>query len=79
MLSWIRRAFKAEKKTPETTTEKDSREWNQIPEKKDSRDWIEDFSKPDGRFIHKCVFCKESFIGHKLRVACKICCLSISI
>lgn len=37
------------------------------------RDWTEDSSHENGNYQCQCVTCKQSFIGHKRRVQCKLC------
>lgn len=56
-----------------------TKEYRSIPEAPLlTKDWIEDFSLPEGKFAHLCIFCREGFVGHKRRVACKQCCSGIS-
>lgn len=37
------------------------------------RDWTEDSPHENGNYQCQCVTCKQSFIGHKRRVQCKLC------
>lgn len=37
------------------------------------RDWREDSSHENGNYNCTCCLCKETFIGHKRRVVCKVC------
>lgn len=38
-----------------------------------SRDWPEDFPHENGQYMNTCHVCKNTFIGHKHRVVCKVC------
>lgn len=38
-----------------------------------SRNWTEDFGHENGNYECHCVECKQSFVGHKRRVLCKVC------
>ena len=38
-----------------------------------SRDWPEDFPHENGQYMNTCHVCKNTFIGHKRRVVCKVC------
>lgn len=38
-----------------------------------SRDWPEDFPHENGQYMNTCYLCKNTFIGHKRRVVCKVC------
>ncbi len=38
-----------------------------------ARNWTEDAPHENGKYQCTCVFCKETFIGHKRRVVCKVC------
>ena len=38
-----------------------------------SRDWPEDFPHENGQYMKACHVCKNTFIGHKRRVVCKVC------
>ena len=42
------------------------------------RDWKEDFSHENGNYSNICIYCNQKFIGHKRRVGCRICSLSIT-
>lgn len=42
----------------------------------DQKNWIDDFKFENGNYYNNCVFCKELFIGHKRRVACRQCVLN---
>jgi len=37
------------------------------------RDWPEDFPHDNGMYMNGCTTCKETFIGYKRRVTCKVC------
>lgn len=37
------------------------------------RNWAEDSKHENGNYECLCVYCKQSFIGHKRRVVCKAC------
>jgi hypothetical protein len=37
------------------------------------RDWPEDFAMENGNYMCRCRLCKETFAGHKRRLACKSC------
>lgn len=41
--------------------------------KKSPRSYIEDFHLENGNYVCTCYKCKESFIGYKRRVVCKLC------
>jgi hypothetical protein len=38
-----------------------------------SRDWPEDFPGENGNYTNRCIFCKQTFVGHKRRMVCKEC------
>jgi hypothetical protein len=38
-----------------------------------SRDWTEDFPHENGKYQNECLVCRETFLGHKRRVVCKLC------
>ena len=38
-----------------------------------SCDWPEDFPHENGQYMNTCHVCKNTFIGHKRRVVCKVC------
>ncbi len=37
------------------------------------RDWEEDSRLENGKYQRQCYICKAQFIGHKRRVACRLC------
>ena len=37
------------------------------------RDWPEDFSHENGNYECRCYSCKNTFVGHKRRVTCRLC------
>ncbi len=37
------------------------------------RNWEEDYHHENGRYMNRCIECKEVFIGNKRRMICKIC------
>lgn len=39
----------------------------------ESKNWTEDFSHENGNYQNICMYCKDFFIGHKIRVVCKEC------
>lgn len=38
-----------------------------------NRDWKEDFTHENGNYANMCMYCEQSFYGHKRRVVCKVC------
>lgn len=38
-----------------------------------ARNWTEDFSHENGEYVNRCTTCRETFVGHKRRVTCKVC------
>lgn len=42
-----------------------------------ARDWAEDFAHENGNYECSCVFCEQSFTGHKRRTVCKACDVSM--
>lgn len=41
--------------------------------KDELRSWPEDYSHENGNYNCICCYCGKDFIGHKRRVACKVC------
>jgi hypothetical protein len=37
------------------------------------KSWKEDYSHENGQYVNKCFECGCFFMGHKRRVACKVC------
>lgn len=37
------------------------------------RDWTEDFAQENGNYTNLCRECRQYFLGHKRRIACKAC------
>lgn len=61
-------AFEAQHRTPEGDTQA------MMPFPRPSEcDWTEDSPHENGNYQCQCVTCKQSFIGHKRRVQCKLC------
>jgi hypothetical protein len=43
------------------------------PDEGSHRNWTEDFNHENGRYLNNCIFCHQTFKGHKRRVCCKLC------
>lgn len=81
MIEWLKKLqlFGTPEKVNKIERIENNPEWKQMPSAPIlAKDWVEDFSLPEGKFAHLCLFCKEGFVGHKRRVACKQCCSGIS-
>jgi hypothetical protein len=37
------------------------------------KNWDEDYELENGKYFNTCVFCKDTFVGHKRRFVCKKC------
>jgi hypothetical protein len=44
-----------------------------LPEFNSPKSWPEDYEHESGKYMCKCCFCEQSFMGHKRRVVCKEC------
>lgn len=48
------------------------------PPDKQARDWTEDFCHENGNYMNTCSTCKQTFMGHKRRITCKVCAVPLS-
>lgn len=38
-----------------------------------ARDWPEDFAGENGNYANHCIYCQQTFVGHKRRMVCREC------